>query len=179
MPILGDGVDFSVRLHLPETWLDHPVEISEHGPLNIAVLMRSSGQISTNSSRDDVWEPARWAQSNLQSIGQSYVVAGVSGHLRPLTETLEPRARAIFLYYPDPTAVAVSPDRLLAHFSGWPLRYLQFQQRYQAKLDVFSRLGALLVIAESVDQSERATEAVLEALDRFGGRASVFWPDEV
>jgi hypothetical protein len=73
------------------------------------------------------------------------------------------------LWYPSFEPVAVSPDAVLGFLKERGIVFHPISTRYQAKLEVFSRLECVAATAFSPEEAEILREALEAASVRFGG----------
>jgi hypothetical protein len=97
-----------------------------------------------------------------------YRIRGVCCRLEEFDERLPPVAGGFVLWRPPFEAVAVSPDRILRELQEAGIDYHTINNRYQAKLEVYSRLDYVLM--ETDQFSEPRTWGSLANLQReLGG----------
>jgi hypothetical protein len=87
---------------------------------------------------------------------------------------------AVGVWFPSFESVSLSPHRVVEELNGRGLHFVALDQRYQAKMDVYGRIWAVLV--DMCSEEERTAQRVkdyreLQALrDSFGGTIALLVP---
>lgn len=174
-------VPMPVTLYYPDDW--QPVEetVAATGPTRLLLVLRddgSSAEAVALSGRDferQLWQPDEWPAHEIAAVGERFRALEILGTTSKLSSTLHPD-RALVLWYPAYPSVTVSPRRVLDHLAAHEIRFLPIGIRYQAKLEVFGRLGVVALPADSPAEFDRVRRAVENGLVELGGDAVMFIP---
>jgi hypothetical protein len=125
------------------------------------------------------WQFDRWAQDPVLGEVGEYRAVRVRG--RAVSPDVGPPvvSPALVFWYPDPTALGIRGDRQLDYLQRTGVRFFTRHTRYQAKLNIYDRIHALVIVAESADEATRATAVAREGIRRFGGTQVLFVPEAV
>lgn len=83
----------------------------------------------------------------------------------------------MLFWYPDAERLGASASFATALVEASRLRYLAIATRRVVKLNLYSRLFAVIMLAETADQVRSADSAVRAAIEKFGGSAVIFVSD--
>ena len=190
LPVRGDvsswvvrqpHVPLSATLYYPEDWQPVEERSGAIGQSRILLVIRddsrADGPIYVHGQHRTVetWQPHAWPSRELVSAGDRFRVLEIPGTASKLSDDVRPD-RALVFWYPEFAAVAVSPNRVLDHLYGYAIRFLPLGRRYQAKLEVFGRLGVVVLPVDSQAEFDRVRLAVTDGLAKLGGQALVFIP---
>jgi hypothetical protein len=166
-PVFGRGFDVVAGGHVtPRAWLDIDSRIPVGTPLQLVFFSRRAP--------DGSGEPGSVAPASLDPRFNAALIQGQT-HTWPnhaLTEEMR-----VFFWYPDPERLSASGDSAVAPVAASRLRYFTVSTRRVVKMDVYSRLFAVIVIADSGEEARVADTALGKALEGFGGNIVVFVAD--
>jgi hypothetical protein len=177
LALLGEGVPVSLQLDFPARWSDADVPQEPGSDVDLILLERTiplpllaPREIFASGRPIHDWPGA-------EKIVQDGVFTIVRLPCRvhgPESSKLFPKA--VMLWYPSFESVAVSPDKVLAFLADSRLSYHPIVTRYQAKLEVFSRLTCVVATGRSVAETNDILERLREANRQFGGTITTLAP---
>ena len=180
--LLDKRVGPVVSLYYPQGWqgIEQP---PPEGPLRLLMLVRDTrlygrGLATRNQDhRVAPWEPLSWPEmEEREAGGEGYRMVESPGRVTRF-QAEEGLSRALVFWYPSVESVAVRPQKVLEHLEEFSLRYMPVKVPFPAKLEVFFRMGCLVLPADSPSELAEIEKAVATGLERFGGEARVFVPE--
>lgn len=178
--LLPEGPSYILKKHLPPTWLAHEMSLQPRERARLFVLTYGSQRsiaMQMGRSAHPVRQAVQWPMHLPMVTAGRYGLLRFTGQIVRL-ERVERPAQALTIWYPNPEQLgfAVQPVYNLLAQSGVP--YISRQRFLYTKLDFFSQLYAIELLANSEDEFERIRGVVSQVLRHFGGSAVVFVPHE-
>ena len=179
---VGDNAQF----YFPGSWRDPFEPVSAHGPLDLMLVLhnwKSQSWLFANDnpqSRDKFWRPLAWNGDTILNINDEYLLFRIPGKTVEITDSLswQPTGKCLIIYRPDKDSLSVSSQGVHDIFNSTDLRYRGYRERFQVKLEIFSRLAVVYVVCENREEFTLACATVEKALVNFGGKAALFVPTE-
>jgi hypothetical protein len=165
--VYDPGVSDSLELYLPPGWLGAGDKLPLGDDVSVCLLGRTDG---TNW---DFWD---WPGTVKPWDTGRYRARLLPGRCESLDERCEEATNALVIWYPEFRSVAVNRRPIIEHADSCGVKYLAVESRYQAKLNVYSKVSEVIFISESAEDFQRALDGVRAAIRRFGGEARVFTP---
>lgn len=171
-----EPVTDSVEICLPDAWSRTEIpEVPDAAAIFDVVWLEKAGAADGESGGMH----AGWPGRAVEQIG-AYTLTRCPSRAReaalgPLTADTR-----LVLWEPDFAAVAISPEPVLNALREHGLVFREINNRYQAKLEVFSRLQCVLIDVSPEARGAVALDRSLAGLTlRFGGSMTLIEPADV
>ncbi len=113
-------------------------------------------------------------QQVILNVSYRFRIASTTGVYREWSSARGLDTSDLLVWYPAFESVQASAETIQTFLEENDLRYWQGDLRYYAKLQVYGRLGVIVLPIASVKHGKRVREALKIGLERFGGEAMVF-----
>lgn len=178
------GVTEPIELSIPEEWAVPADPLPERGRVAVCTLLKRSDDGAwrmrcgpTAGGETSGWLPGTWPAVACDQVQDEYRASVLHGEVVPDWPASEGTAALVF-WYPPLEAVSVSPGPVTEPLAKWGGRYITIQQRYQAKLEIFGRLGCVLFPVEGSEEREAVRRIVSTLETTFGGMTRIVVPTE-
>jgi hypothetical protein len=184
-PVFGRGVDAVAAAHqTPRRWLDVDARIPDGIPLRVAIFTRqahamSGIDFSAPPGVPSLWDHWRWTRPGARRTPpeRNDNTASIHGRTYAWPNSGLTDERRMLFWYPDAERLGATAASATALVEASRLRYLAIATRRVVKLDLYSRLFVVIMLAETADQVRSADTAIHAAIEKFGGSAVIFVSD--
>ena len=175
--VRGNGVAAPIQLHYPLGWSETDVP-GEHETFQIVVIEKNLFPFALSNGTHEEAVPLldRWPEAAKVGLGP-YSIWSCSAIVQAAVPEWTTNTPRLAIWYPPFDLVAVSPEPALAALNQAGLSFHGIEERYQAKLEVFSRLKCVWIDAREFrlgSERETTLETVAARIcsiqQRLGGR---------
>lgn len=173
--MFASGVPDPLRLDLPRSWTSDEIRVPI-GRQNVILVQKSPFRQSGFESFQNIDATANWPGATQLLAVDPFRVIQLPGQIADEGSS-QAAEHLIVLWYLPLEAVTVSPDYVIEFIRTFEIVPAEIQTRYQAKLDVFSRVSCLVATATNRDQVRKLVTAFQSGAQRFGGRLVMLVPN--
>ena len=177
--LLGKGVPGPIELDLPVNWSLTKVPTNSDHDIDLLLIEKIHsiplwGVSPTPVGKD---EPVDWPRATTLVHDGVYTIACLPCRVSPPGPSVS-SPKVILIWYPSFDAVATSPQQVLDFLERSGMNHHTVYSRYQAKMEVFSRLTCVIGAGLSSEKVRMRFETFEEARKRFGGEIVALTPRE-
>ncbi len=174
------GIPSTASLYFPRLWQQpgtlERVAAGQKVRLTVVAQSDDSGDwaVDVRSAQGQAkWWPGDWPSEHLFDVDRRYRCIQLNGRADTIESVKDLATPAVVLWHPNRDSVAVTPQRIYDHLATCNVKYLTLNERYQAKLEVFNRLAAVMLLGETATELSAIRQLLATADDELWRKSLV------